>query len=67
VNPRRPPELIIRLPLEGSASVIIAADSHEDELRLRGWLRRCGQLGELAALLPRLLDYLDDTDEARTA
>jgi hypothetical protein len=61
---RRRPELIVRLPLEGKGLVFLAADSLEDELRLRSWLRRCGRLDELAAFLERLLDELDDYDRS---
>jgi hypothetical protein len=59
---RPPPELVIRLPLEGEGIIVLAAGSLEDERRLREWLRRCRRLDELTGLLLRLLDELDDYD-----
>jgi hypothetical protein len=64
VKPRQRPELIVRVPLEGEGRIILAADTLEDGLRLRSWLRRCGRLDDLAAVLIRLLDDLDEHEEA---
>lgn len=59
---RSRPELLIRLPLEGAGQIMFVADSSEDELRLRQWLRRSQTLATLAAILWRLLDDLDAVD-----
>jgi hypothetical protein len=48
---------VITLELEGSPTVRIAADSHEDELRLRKWLQSAGVHGRL---LDAVLDGLDE-------
>jgi hypothetical protein len=60
------PRVLITVPLEGRPTVLIDARSFEDELALRCWLRRSGDLECLAEALGRLLDDLDawDTEEA---
>jgi hypothetical protein len=50
------------LELEEPGRVILDADSYEDELRLRRWLRRSTAFRNLPALLERLLDDLDELD-----
>jgi hypothetical protein len=68
VKPRRPPELIIRLPLEESeGQVILAADSLEDEVALRAWLLRSRIVGRLPVLVRRLLLELDHRDREEGA
>lgn len=64
MRPRRPPELVVRVPLEGAGRIVIAADTFEDELRLRAWLRRSRALDDLAVVLVRLLDELDERDRS---
>jgi hypothetical protein len=62
-SPRRPPpELILRLPLEEAGKIILAAETREDELRLREWLRRSRAMAALPGILERLLDDLDAVD-----
>lgn len=63
------PALVIVLPYEGHGRVIFDAASHEDELRLRAWLRSSDVFAALPDLLARLLDDLDgwDADEGEAA
>ena len=49
------PSLRITLELEQLPEFCFIADSHEDELRLRTWLRRSGELERLRALIGELL------------
>lgn len=56
------PRLVFVLELEEPGRVILDADSYEDELRLRRWLRRSTAFRNLPALLERLLDDLDELD-----
>jgi len=63
----RRPELRIVLPLEEAGRIIIAAESVEDERRLREWLRRSRSLAALPVILERLLDDLDEYDARRAA
>jgi hypothetical protein len=58
----RPPRLVVVLKLEQPGHIVLDADTYEDELRLRQWLRRSTVLRNLPALLARLLDDLDDGD-----
>jgi hypothetical protein len=68
VNARRPPTLLIRYELERDrALIVLLADTHEDELRLRLWLRSSTALRLLPRLLARLLDELDRIDEEDAA
>lgn len=63
---RRPPTLVISVPLEGGFAVQVVADSFEDEVRLVAWLRRSRELQRLPALVLVALDSLelpDDTSE----
>jgi hypothetical protein len=61
---RRPPRLLIEYELERrSGLVMLIAETHEDELRLRSWLRRSEAFAALPALLANLLDDLDQLDE----
>jgi hypothetical protein len=65
VNARRPPVLAIQYELEHDHGfVVLLADSYEDELRLRSWLRRSTVFAALPALIEQLLDDLDQRDEA---
>jgi hypothetical protein len=57
---RRRPRLVITVPLEGPAQILLDADTLEDETRLRVWLRRSSALATLPGVLHRLLDDLDD-------
>lgn len=59
---RRPPSLWILLPLEGGARIILDAETYEDELRLRQFLRRSRAMERLPEIIPRLLDDLDGVD-----
>ena len=56
------PALIVELELDQTGRIFLAADSHKDELRLRGWLRRSNAFRHLPTLLERLLDDLDEID-----
>jgi len=60
--PRGTPALHVLLPLEESGRIVLAADTFEDELRLRSWLRRSSALQALPEILARLLDDLDEHD-----
>lgn len=57
---RRRPRLVIVIPLESRGAIRLHADTYEDELRLRMWLRRSNVLAQLPAVLARLLDELDE-------
>jgi hypothetical protein len=58
------PTLRIELELEQTyGRVFLMADSHEDELRLRSWLRRSKAMADLPDMARRLLDDLDELDE----
>jgi hypothetical protein len=51
---------VIVIPLESRGAIRLHADTYEDELRLRMWLRRSNVLAQLPAVLARLLDELDE-------
>jgi hypothetical protein len=54
---------VIQYELERRAGLIVLlAESHEDELRLRSWLRRSAAFAALPALIEGLLDDLDRID-----
>lgn len=59
------PTLRIEIPLEGNGDVYLDADTYEDELRLRSWLRRSRLLDDLAVILVRLLDDLDTLSDRK--
>lgn len=59
----RPPELVLRLGYEGLPCLYLQADSYEDELRLRSWLRRSPVFEALLGLL----DVPDDGGDPRGA
>jgi hypothetical protein len=61
---RDAPTLVIELALEELGRVQIRADSREDEVRLRLWLRHCSRLPTLVAALESYLDYLDEREAA---
>jgi hypothetical protein len=61
------PALVIRLPLESPGTITFEAGSCEDEHRLRVWLRGSRRLDEVVAILPRLLDDLDEHDREEAA
>jgi len=67
VSSRLAPALHLILRLEEPGEAILAADSHEDELRLRAWLRRTHAVEQIPAILERLLDELDDRDLGQAA
>jgi hypothetical protein len=59
------PRVVVEIPLESRAEPRIVADSHEDELRLRGWLRQALKRREsLSTALEKWLDCLDERDAA---
>jgi hypothetical protein len=55
--------LVIRLELEQTGCVVLDADTAEDELRLRTWLRGSAVWAHLPELVGKLLDDLDQLDE----
>jgi hypothetical protein len=57
---RPPPCLLLVIPLEDRVVARVEALTHEDELRLRSWLRRSETLAALAELLPGLLGELHE-------
>jgi hypothetical protein len=59
---RRPPSVVIELPLEQPGRITLVAHTLEDERRLRVWLRRSREFQRLPGILARLLDDLDDAD-----
>jgi hypothetical protein len=62
---RPAPRLVLEIALESQAKPTIVASSHEDELRLRGWLRQALDRREsLSKGLERWLDVLDARDAA---
>jgi hypothetical protein len=67
MNGRRPPRLCIDLELEQPGIVALLAETYEDELRLRAWLRRSPQFRRLPELIERLLADLDDADRREAA
>jgi hypothetical protein len=56
----RQPRLLIELRLEEDGRLFICADSHEDEIRLRQWLRRTTVLEALEQFISEVLDLLDN-------
>jgi hypothetical protein len=67
VSARQAPALHVWLELEQPGQLILAADTYEDELRLRSWLRRSRALEALPEILARLLGDLDAFDAERAA
>jgi hypothetical protein len=64
-NEPRPPALVIELPLEGFARIYLHANSREDEMRLRRWLRvAIKRRQSLSAALDQYLDHLDEREAA---
>jgi hypothetical protein len=61
--PGSPAALVVVLEYEGDGGLWLAAESHEDELRLRLWLCRSRVFQWLPTRLERLLDDLDQIDE----
>jgi hypothetical protein len=65
---RRTPRLVIEYELERRQGlVMLIAESYEDELRLRSWLRRSEAFAALPVLVQNLLDDLDRLDEENAA
>jgi hypothetical protein len=62
-----PPSLQLEIRLEGVPVLWLAADSPENELRLRSWLRRSDALANARMALAVLLDELDRIDAERAA
>ncbi len=58
------PALVIRMELEEFPVILVQADSFEDELRLRRWLRRARAFDSLREQLEDVLDRLDGLEEA---
>jgi hypothetical protein len=68
VSRRGIPTLRIELELEQSVgTVFLMADSYEDELRLRAWLRRSEAMATLPEVARHLLDELDGCDREAPA
>jgi hypothetical protein len=67
VKGRRALALVIRVPLEGEASIVLEARTREDELRLRAWLRRTRRIEHLQHALEGLLDELDEYERGKAA
>jgi hypothetical protein len=64
VRRRRPPRLVVEYELERQhARVMLLACTHEDELRLRAWLRGSTVFEVLPALVEWVLDDLDRLDD----
>jgi hypothetical protein len=61
---RRPPRVSIDLVLEMPVQIAFVCETYEDEVRLRAWLRRTPELGDLIANVLRILDDLDEQDAA---
>jgi hypothetical protein len=62
VTRRRKPRFVIVLGLEQRPRLYLVCDSREDEIRLRGWLRRAGVVRQIPQLVDQLLDSLDRQD-----
>ena len=62
---RAAPRIVIEIDLESRARVRIDAETAEDELRLRDWLR-CAleRRRSLSSEIVRFLDYLDERQAA---
>ena len=65
MTPPTPPALIVLIPLECRARLQIVATSHEDELRLRDWLRRA--IDRRASLSSEIVRWLDEIDVREAA
>ena len=64
-GPRPAPRLVLEITYEGKGQPRIVADSHEDELRLREWLRKALRRREsLSEALEAWLDELDQREAA---
>lgn len=62
------PRIIVEIPIEGKFRPRILADTHEDELRIRGWFRAALQRrAPFSDELERWLDELDEHDRERRA
>lgn len=61
---RRPPRLLVVVPLESHGRIVLDAETLEDEQRLLSWLRRASVLEELREALEQLLDETDWQDAA---
>jgi hypothetical protein len=59
--------VLIEVPIEGAARIQVQSDSFEDEVALRGWLRRSRILDNVAATLIELLDRLDACNDEEAA
>lgn len=59
------PRLVLEIPLECRGRVEIQADSLEDEIRLRMWLRRA--LIRRQSLSAAITEWLDSTEERQAA
>lgn len=53
------PKLVVVVALGGVPTIVFDAASHEDELRLREWLRRSEMLERLAGQFLHVLDDLE--------
>jgi hypothetical protein len=65
VKPKNAPRVVLVIPIESRAVPYIDAGSHEDELRLRQWLRQA--LSRRESLSVGLLRWLDALDEREAA
>jgi hypothetical protein len=59
--------LWIELPIESHGRITLQAATHEDELRLRHWLRGSSQWRALPVIVARFLDDLDEHDAREAA
>jgi hypothetical protein len=60
---KRRPALVIRVPLEENVGALyIDAESFDDEIRLRTWLRRTSAFSAIRRQIDSLLDELDEDD-----
>jgi hypothetical protein len=64
---RRRPRLPVVIPLEEYGRILLDAETLEDELRLRAWLRRSAVFERLPQALARLLDDPERIDRERAA
>lgn len=58
---------MVVVPIEGRPRVYLHVDTHEDEVRLRGWLRRSAVFRRLPAQIVQALDDLDRRDRGDEA
>lgn len=67
MKPRRRPELLVVVPLEGVPELFVYSETYEDEQRLRIWLRVTRAPEVLAWIVLRLIEELDGLDDTERA